>query len=76
MLWKIISVVLGSCLYRVIISLALRLNVPTEAFKLVSALIVCVAIIAPQTKEMVSFERKKHAGMAGHVRNKDTEGRQ
>ncbi len=28
MLWKIISVVLGSCLYRVIISLALRLNVP------------------------------------------------
>ena len=74
MLWRIISVVIGSCLYRVIISIALRLNVPTEAFKLVSALIVCIAIVAPQTKEMVSFERRKHAGMERHV--KDTEGRQ
>ena len=59
MLKKILCVVGGACLYRFIISLALRLNVPTEAFKLVSALIVAVAIAAPQVKKMASFERRK-----------------
>lgn len=60
MMARIFSVVLGSCLYRFIISLALRLNVPTEAFKLVSAIIVAIAIAAPRAKELYLF-RKKHA---------------
>ena len=59
MLKRIICVVLGSCLYRFIVSLALRLNVPTEAFKLVSAVIVAVAIAAPQVKNMIAFQHKK-----------------
>ena len=61
MLWKIISVVIGSILYRFIISIALRLNVPTEAFKLVSAVIVAVAIMAPQIKSMVAVRSGRRA---------------
>lgn len=52
---RILCVVAGSCLYRMIVSVALRLNVPTEAFKLVSALIVAIALIAPKLKEQVAF---------------------
>lgn len=61
MMWKIASVVIGSVIYRFIISIALRLNVPTEAFKLVSALIVAVAIAAPQMKEIISVRRRRSA---------------
>lgn len=61
-LW-IFCVVLGSCLYRMIISIALRLNVPTEAFKLVSAVIVCVAIAAPEARKMVGFQARKAAAV-------------
>ncbi|MDO4622753.1 MAG: ABC transporter permease [Eubacteriales bacterium] len=60
-LLRTFGVVLGSCLYRFIMSLALRLNVPTEAFKLVSALIVAIAIAAPAAKNMIllHFQKKK-----------------
>ncbi|MDD2354682.1 MAG: ABC transporter permease [Lachnospiraceae bacterium] len=61
MMWKIASVVIGSVIYRFIISIALPLNVPTEAFKLVSALIVAVAIAAPQMKEIISVRRRRSA---------------
>lgn len=47
---KIAGVILGSCLYRFIVALALRLNVPAEALKLVSAVIVAVAISFPYLK--------------------------
>ena len=58
----IISVVAGSCLYRMIVAIALRLNVPTEAFKLVSAIIVALAIAMPKMKQTIS--EKKAAGAA------------
>ena len=60
---RILCVVLGSCLYRVIISIALRLNVPTEAFKLVSAVIVCIAIAAPEARKMAGFHAKRAAAV-------------
>ena len=44
---RITGVILGSCLYRFIVAIALRLNVPAECLKLVSALIVAVAIAFP-----------------------------
>ncbi len=47
---KIAGVILGSCLYRFIVALALRLNVPAEALKLVSAVIVAVSISFPYLK--------------------------
>lgn len=66
MLIRIVFVILGSCLYRFIISLALRLNVPTEAFKLVSALIVAVAIAAPSAKRMIQLQVRK--SKSGRIR--------
>ena len=60
---RICCVVIGSCLYRFIVSIALRLNVPTEAFKLVSAVIVCLAIVAPKAKEMLLFSWDKQSRM-------------
>lgn len=63
MMTRIIGVVIGSIIYRFIIALALRLNVPTQAFKLVSAVIVAVAIAAPAAKEMIANQRKKSNAM-------------
>ena len=66
MLWRISCVVLGSCLYRFIISIALRLKVPTEAFKLVSAIIVAIACAAPAAKDQIALQLKKAAAMREH----------
>lgn len=59
MMLRIIGVVIGAVLYRFIMAIALRLNVPTEAFKLVSAIIVAIAIAAPAAKRLLSFYMKK-----------------
>lgn len=61
MLKRIFCVILGSCLYRMIVSIALRLNVPTEAFKLVSAVIVAIAIIAPGCRQMLHLHMQKRS---------------
>ncbi len=61
--WRILGVVFGSVLYRFVMALALRLNVPTEAFKLVSALIVAIALITPQVRKMVLLHRQKRRQM-------------
>ncbi len=60
---KVIGVVLGSCLYRLIVALALRLNVPAEALKLVSAIIVAIAISFPYLKEKTLFYKQKSTVM-------------
>ena len=70
---RLLCVVIGSCLYRLIVSIALRLNVPTEAFKLVSAVIVAVAIIAPVAKEQLAFNASRLKRV--HARKKEREGR-
>ncbi len=57
---RILCVPLGSCLYRLIVSIALRLNIPTEAFKLVSAVIVAIALILPQVKSSLQLRVKMH----------------
>ncbi len=62
----IIGVVIGSTLYRFIVALALRMNVPTEAFKLVSAVIVAVAIATPKIKEIIALRKTKMQAMADH----------
>ena len=56
-----LGVVLGSCLYRFLVAVALRLNVPAEALKLVSAIIVAIAIAFPFLKKKVAFVRQKSA---------------
>lgn len=61
---RIVGVVLGSCLYRFIVAIALRLDVPAESLKLVSAIIVAVAIAFPYIKQQMEFAKSKKASMA------------
>ena len=64
MLRRILGVVFGSCLYRFIVAVALRFNVPAAAMKLVSAIIVAVAISMPAIREHFAFEKRRHAARA------------
>ncbi|MBQ3030129.1 MAG: ABC transporter permease, partial [Agathobacter sp.] len=61
---RIVGVVLGSYLYRFIVAIALRLDVPAESLKLVSAIIVAVAIAFPYIKQQMEFAKSKKASMA------------
>lgn len=63
---RIVGVILGSCLYRVIVAIALRFNLPASALKLVSALIVAIAISIPAIKEIIALQKTKHAAMIRH----------
>ena len=56
---RIFGVIVGSCIYRIIIAIALAANVPTECFKLVSALIVAAAIAMPQGRKLIAIQRQK-----------------
>ena len=59
MLKRIIGVVLGSCLYRFIVAIALRMSVPAECLKLVSALIVAIALAIPYFKNRAAFVKNR-----------------
>lgn len=64
MLRRIAGVVLGSCLYRFAIAIALRLHIPAECLKLVSAIIVAIAIASPYLKKQAAFYKRKRAAIA------------
>lgn len=59
MVRKVIGAILGACLYRLIVAIALRLNVPAECMKLVSAIIVAIAIGSPALKRYVAAQKNK-----------------
>lgn len=61
---RILGVILGSCLYRFIVAVALRLNVPAECLKLVSSIIVAFAIALPYLKKQFAFYKMKRAAKA------------
>ncbi|MBQ1172474.1 MAG: ABC transporter permease [Lachnospiraceae bacterium] len=52
---RVIGVILGSVLYRFIVAVAIRLHVPAECLKLVSAIIVAIAIATPYLKGKAGF---------------------
>ena len=58
---RVLGVIFGSCLYRFAIAIALRMNIPAECLKLVSALIVAVAIASPYLKKRAALEKRKMA---------------
>ena len=59
-LWaKVLAAVAGSVIYRFIIALALRANVPSECLKLISAVIVALAISAPTLKRGLALRRRR-----------------
>ncbi|MBO5565407.1 MAG: ABC transporter permease [Lachnospiraceae bacterium] len=60
MVTRIFGTIAGSVIYRFIIALALRINVPTQAFKLVSAVIVAIAIATPAARKMIAERKDKH----------------
>lgn len=63
---RVLGVILGSCLYRVIVAIALRFNLPASALKLVSAVIVAIAISIPAIKELIALQKTKRAAMLRH----------
>lgn len=61
---RVVGVILGSCLYRFIVAVALRLNVPAECLKLVSALIVAFAIAFPYLKGQAAIYKSHRMPLA------------
>ncbi len=51
--------VLGSCLYRLIVAIAMKFNMPAEFLKLASAIIVTAAICIPYMRGQISFYRRR-----------------
>ena len=65
MIRRVLGVVAGSLIYRFIYAAALRFNVPAEYMKLVSAVIVGVAIAAPEVRRWAAFQMQKRRALAG-----------
>lgn len=65
---RILGVILGSCLYRFIVAVALRFNVPPECLKLVSAVIVAVAIGLPYLRKQFALYQTKRVAKAENQR--------
>ena len=66
---KAVAAVAGSVIYRFIIALALRANVPSECLKLISAVIVALAIAAPALKAKADFRRRRANAQKGGTRH-------
>ena len=63
---KAVAAVAGSVIYRFIIAIALRANVPSECLKLISAVIVALAIAMPTLQARAAFRRRRaHAEKEG-----------
>ena len=56
---KILGAIAGSLVYRFIIAIALRLDLPSECLKLISAVIVALAIAAPAIQSRAAFRRRR-----------------
>ena len=65
---KAAAAVAGSVIYRFIIAFALRANVPSECLKLISAIIVALAISAPAIKKNAAMVRRRRAAHKGRGR--------
>ena len=56
---RALGAVLGSCVYRLIVAIAMKFSMPAEFLKLASAIIVTVAICAPHVKTALEFYRRR-----------------
>ena len=58
----VIAAVIGSIIYRIIYAIVLYTKiVPVQGLKLITAIVVALAIAAPSMKEWAEFEKRKHA---------------
>ncbi len=62
---RIIGTILGSVLYRFIVAIALRMSVPAEALKLVSALIVAISIATPYVRKKAALKKREFSNYRG-----------
>ena len=54
------AAVLGSIIYRLLIALAYQTNIfPSAAFRLISAVIVTIALAIPAIKQLLDMQRKR-----------------
>ena len=58
----LIAIFLGAIVYRLVLTYAFQLGLPTSDIKLFSASIVILALMAPKIKPLYIKWRKKHAG--------------
>lgn len=65
LLRRLIAVILGAIVYRFIISFVLELGMPSTDLKLISAIIVALALSMPVIKEKTSFYKKRSANAKG-----------
>lgn len=69
LLRRLIAVILGSILYRLIIAFALEIGMPPTDLKLVSAIIVAIAMAMPIIKKRLSVVKRK-LSVTHHERSK------
>ena len=67
---RAVGVVLGSVIFRLVYTVALRLNMPAFMLKLVSSVIVILAISVPYLKTRLPMQRRRMA----HAKGKGGEG--
>ncbi|MBQ9169005.1 MAG: ABC transporter permease [Oscillospiraceae bacterium] len=60
---KIMGVLVGSIVYRFVIAVALRLDLPSECLKLISAIIVGIAIALPTIRSAMRLNQQKRQAM-------------
>ncbi len=63
----IISAVFGSALYRIILQVAYKIDMPSYSVKLLSALIVVIALSLPLIKEKMKNQKIKNASRGGAI---------
>ena len=58
---KAVGALVGSIIYRFVIAVALRLDLPSECLKLISAVIVALAIAGPYVSRRLAEDRRRRA---------------
>ncbi len=64
LLRRLIAVVLGAILYRILIGFVISLGMPTTDLKLISAIIVAIALAMPVIREKLKLHQRKRAKTA------------
>jgi putative ABC transport system permease protein len=68
LLRRLLAVILGALLYRLVIAFALELGMPPTDLKLVSAVIVAVALSMPVIKgRMITLRKRAHLRQGGQL---------
>ncbi len=65
--WTLISVVMGSIVYRIVIAFVLQLGLKSTDLKLLTALIVAIALSVPVFKSKIDARRRAYKGPANEV---------